>query len=324
MYNLEENWYKKASSKVIIKKAIEMKTLVEKPTTGDGQVELTHLINLLHEIEYKNKMLRDSKSFIHPKRKENIENRLKYFAWKYFKYIKGFTINTFNFWNEQHPIEDPDKWADMVMQMYRDSYGNDLMSYFSKHKITWGGIEYDITEAPADRELIKEYIEQIKNDDSENLLWMIKSFLRDQNIDEETASLDMSNNEDFINYYIRDMDSNQYLEYIDENSIKELVKTKLYRDYSYTWGTTVEQIKENIKNAIDRINSINEKNSISEMTMAISLALNVQHAAGTIMIDYGNNDESYILGDINSAYLDLLSNLDVKEWEDEFHREFAI
>ena len=58
--------------------------------------------------------------------------------------------------------------------------------------------------------------------------------------------------------------------------------------------------------------------------MAISLALNVQHAAGTIMIDYGNNDESYILGDINSAYLDLLSNLDVKEWEDEFHREFAI
>jgi len=113
--------------------------------------------------------------------------------------------------------------------------------------------------------------------------------------------------------------------FININSIRELIKEQVYRDYMITWGGTVEDIKRNIKDSIDRMEGIGENSSISEMTMAISLALNVQHASGTVLIDMGDMAyDQYIIGDVNSKYLDLLSELDVSDWESEFHREFAI
>lgn len=326
LYNYANN----ASNAKIYKISMEMRELKEKPITGDEQVELTHLINLLHEIEYKNKMLQGSVNFIHPKRKVNIELRLKQYAWVYFKYIKAFTIECFNMWNNMHPTESADKWADMVMESYRESYGadEDIIKHFvdNDNKLEWhSGIEYDLTEAPINRENVKEYLEYVANDNGEGLLEDIRFYLESTNGDVDSANLDMAEDDQFIDYFIENLDVNLYVSFIDINSIRELVKTRVYRDYMIQWGGTVEDIKINIKDAIDRMDGIGEDSSISEMTMAISLALNVQHASGTVLIDMGDMAyDQYIIGDINSKYLDLLSELDVSDWEAEFHKEFAI
>ena len=307
--------------------SMEMRELENKPTTGDGQVELTHLINLLHEIEYKNKMLQGSDNFIHPKRKANIELRLKQYAWVYFEYIRKFTIECFNLWNNLHPIESADKWADMVINSFRERYGKDedVINHFKDNKLEWGGIEYDITEAPIDREGVREYLQYYSSDDGENLLEDIRGYLESIGGDVDSANLDMIEDDEFIDYYIENMSVDIYSSFIDMNSIRGLIKDKVYRDYMFTWGGTVEDIKDNIKEAIGRMEGIGENSSISEMTMAISLALNVQHASGTILIDMGDMAyDQYIIGDVNSKYLDLLSELDVSDWEREFHKEFAI
>lgn len=318
--------YNYASSVKIYRISMEMRELEEKPLTGDGQVELTHLINLLHEIEYKNKMLQGGGNFIHPKRKVNIELRLKQYAWLYFKYIKAFTIECFNMWNKLHPTESGDKWADMIIDSFRESYGSDedVINHFvdNDNKLEWNGLMYDLTEAPINKESVREYLKQ---EDEENLLEDIRGYLEYIGKDVDSANLDMVDDDRFIDYFIENMSVELHRVFIDMNSIRGLISERVYRDYMITWGGTIEDIKRNIKDAIDRMDGIGEDSSISEMTMAISLALNVQHASGTVLIDMGDMAyDQYIIGDINSRYLDLLSELDVSEWESEFHKEFGI
>ena len=349
MENNVDNWFVKdsfkriISSDVLVKKAIEMRDLKERPVDypksvadphsgrvkGDG-VNLTSLIDLLHEIEYKNKMLNDTTSFIHPKRRENIQARLKYFASRYFKYIKDNMVLTFNSWNTQHMTEDPNQWAENIISLVEEDAGKDgLIKYIDENGgVGVGGIYYGARDIPVNREIVKEYLTIESADDPQNTMQMVRQFLMFNPIlpKGKKATLDLVDDERFINYFIQNVDNELRLSFVDRDGVKELLRTRVYHDYMITWGTVVEEIKQNIKNAVERLNETEAKGdaaTISEMTMAISLALNVVHHSGVIMSDYGVSDE-YISKNITTSFLERLSERSVSEWEQEFHKEFGI
>jgi rRNA maturation endonuclease Nob1 len=121
------------------------------------------------------------------------------------------------------------------------------------------------------------------------------------------------------------MDNDTYSKLIDERGIHYAIKEILYKSYVQVWGEDVRKIIANVNEAIKRLEDVSNKGeeaSISEMTAAISLALNVQHVAGTIMVDLIPDD--YIISNVNTDFLDNLSKLDVSNWEKEFHEEFGV
>jgi hypothetical protein len=308
------NWHK-------IRGASKMSQLSEKPEDkiGSGEISATKLITLLHEIEYKNHLLSQvAENAIHPKRRENIQNRLGYFANRYFEYLKDFIIKGFNQWKDIHPIEDSEKWADMVMDTHEDI--TNWNNFFKEYNMQWGGCELSLREIPLDKVTAKEYILSL---DQEEILYSMELYFREKSINKE-PSADLIG-DDFIEWYVENMDNYPYSKLIDERGIHYAIKEILYKSYVQVWGEDVRKIIANVNEAIKRLEDVSNKGeeaSISEMTAAISLALNVQHVAGTIMVDLIPDD--YIISNVNTDFLDNLSKLDVSNWEKEFHEEFGV
>jgi hypothetical protein len=306
------NWYKGAS---------KMSQLSEKPEEeiGSGEISATKLITLLHEIEYKNHLLNQvTENAIHPKRRENIQNRLGYFANRYFEYLKDFIIKGFNQWKDIHPIEDSEKWADMVMDTHENI--TNWNNFFEKYNMQWGGCELSLREIPLDKAVTKEYVLSL---DQEEILYSMGLYFREKSINKE-PSVDLID-DNFIEWHVENMGDGLYSHLIDERGIHYAIKEILYNSYMQVWGEDVRKIIANVNVAIKRLEDVSNKGeeaSISEMTAAISLALNVQHVAGTIMVDFIPDD--YIISNVNTDFLDDLSKLDVSNWEKEFHEEFCV
>ena len=129
--------------------------------------------------------------------------------------------------------------------------------------------------------------------------------------------------DDFQDDYLNNIDVQEYVNdyeafhLIDYYTIKKAIEKELYPAYMQQWEGAVTEIIENIDKAIQELENINygTNDSISKMTAAISIALNVMHVGGNISQDklsYSDN------------FLDEMSNMDTSEWTKEVTEEFAI
>jgi hypothetical protein len=287
-------------------------------------------------LEYKAHRVTISPHFINPKRKENILIRLHDKAWEHFDNIKDKLISAFENWKNNHRIDNAEIWSEMVYNMVAEQNRNEEETNqdILKNGIYWGQQKLDPKNISECIDL--EQIKAIRREDMEynleaydyqleqwldnkNPNWKDKNenaveYAQENGLDDDFVNESMDNwTEEDARGYARDMGFGAGL--IDSGAIKRAIAKYLYPVYIDNWGSAVGRIIEEANEAVERLNSITEESAISQMTAAVSLALNVMHVGGNIGGDYlGYNDE----------FLNEMSNLDVGEWEKEVGEEFGL
>ena len=325
-----KNWYKRAC---LLSKFAKM---VRDITVGGDWDDFEENVRNLHELEYKAHRVDMSPHFIHPKRKENISIRIHDKAWEHFEDIKTKLINAFEDWKNRHRIDNAEIWSEMVYNTVAEQNRNEEETNkdILKNGIFWGQQKLapenisecvDLEQIKAIRREDMEYnlkaydyqLEQWL--DNKNPNWKDKNenaveYAQENGLDDDFVNESMTNwTEEEAREYARDMGVEASL--IDSGAIKRAIAKYLYPVYIDNWGSAVENIIEEINEAVERLNSITEESAISQMTAAVSLALNVMHVGGNIGGDY--------LG-YGKDFLYEMSNVDVTEWEKEVGEEFGL
>ena len=130
---------------------------------------------------------------------------------------------------------------------------------------------------------------------------------------EEGALDSILENTDFGSY----IEDNEEYDIIQGSDLYNAIKTKFYEKYINAFGSEVEDVLDNIGKVRHRLESINSGDSLSDMTIAVSLALNVMHVFGNIAIDYGDLVRKEYLDWLDSGTGELAD-----EWEEEVNEEF--
>ena len=145
-------------------------------------------------------------------------------------------------------------------------------------------------------------------------------------------------NMDVTDYISSDVEA--YSGYVDLDAVNCAIQKFLYPQYMNMFGPQIKKISHQCNEAIKRLRDVNHIQSttyeklftdikhnfdneqqlstdirkayqlISQMTVAISLALNVNHVNGNIMQDYSEHD-------LSSTFMDELHDLDTSVWDNE-------
>jgi len=322
-------WYRTAQIDDALRRVARMVSEMGGPET----YELMENAEALHELEYKAQAIMRKAAgspFVHPKRLENIIARITSTAWEYFEACKEGIETAYGDWNAKHQIESADRWAEMVWESIEET-SDDPMESFQERGIQWGGIGIDSTDVlpyvdaselkSAQKEDVYSNVEAYEYDlddflnkhykDWKRETVLALEYVEEHDLADEFAEWWVENRFDPIEY-MRDVGFQSFL---TEWDVKKAIAGKLYPAYMANWGGAVKGIKEDIKEAEKKLDSITYEDNISQMTAAVSLALNVMHVGGNITGEYFG---------FGLEALDRLSNLEVDEWDEEIKEEFRI
>jgi len=327
------NWYS------ISKVATYVSELDSYPEINYSYDNFEEYITALHELELKSDYISRLKDVdeIFPKRKLNIIKRLHDIGWRYFVIIRNRIVGAFDEWVGKHRVDNADLWAKKLIEGLEYSLGEDgVVEEIMRSGYSLGnpylGISIDgddlINEVDDDR--IENYIlEELSNPSGfyekkiQNFLNInfenefdknddAVEFMQDNYLEDQVVEFLMK--EDDFNIFAVDYDA--YYNIIDNNDVKEVIKNKFYPLYVGNFKEIIEEITDNINVAKERLYNIKVSDTLSFMTMAISLALNVIHASGNVVADYGNVE-------ISTNYLDWLNEGgDSELWQEEAKNEF--
>jgi len=323
------NWYKKYCS---LSKYAKMVRDIVVDETFDGFEEN---IRNLHELEFKAHQIAISPAQTTPKRKENILKRIQEKGWEHFVPICVTLLEAFKHWKSLHQIQTAEAWSEMVVEELIDTtYGvKGLVEGILKDGILWG--QSSLLPEQIIEEVDMDQVRLIKEEDIRNSLesydygieeWLGKTYpdWKQQKLDAVGYLQENNLEDDYVeNFMSRWTDSDCIEEVkelgmyglVDEATIKRAVAKHLYPQYMSRWGYEVGKVIEEVDEAVARLESVNEGDSISKMTAAVSLALNVMHVNGNIGGDYAGYDDEF---------LNEISNLDTTEWEAEVGTEFGM
>jgi len=319
------NWYKKAQVSYKFAKFID-------------DIELTNEWNFeenvtdLHELEFKYNTIANTTSYIHPKRQENILNIIRNKAESYFENIKEKIIEAFELWKNDHRIDNPELWAEKVLEMMEDSSDNpdNVVEYIMENGIQWGGstlTKEDIIKH-VDPNIIKQMVQDDMMYSLEPYEYQLEEWLNINHPEwkkeiedpiEYTQTHDLQ--DDFQDNYLNNLDVQAYIivyeafNLVDYYTVKKAIEEELYPSYMLQWKGAITEIIENISKAVQELENINENDSISKMTAAISIALNVMHVGGNISQDRLNYSDDFLTE---------MSNMDTSDWTKEVTKEFAV
>ena len=319
------NWYKKAQISQLSHKFAKLISNIELTNEWDFEENVKDL----HELEFKYNTIANTTSYIHPERQENILNTIHDKAELYFENIKEKIIEAFETWKNEHRIDNPELWAEKVLETMED-FGDNVVKYILENGILWGGsslIKEDIIKY-IDPNTIKQILQQDMMDNLEPYEYQLEAWL-DINHPEWKKEIEdpieyaqtHDLQDDFQDDYLNNIDVQEYINdyeafhLIDYYTIKKAIEKELYPAYMQQWEDAVTEIIENIDKAVQELENINEDDSISKMTAAISIALNVMHVGGNISQDKLNYSDNF---------LNEMSNMDTSEWTKEVTEEFAI
>lgn len=327
------SWYNKKKNEDFILKTAKLIREIESP----DEYKLEDRIETLHELEYKASFVKNRDLFQHPKKQENVLRRIDSIAWDFFDNIKDNIEDVFQAWNNMHPIEDEEAWAEMVFSTIVDvefTDDNAAIEHIVSNGIKWGDLTLHPEEIAkhGDPDYIASFLREDIMNSPESYEYDINEWLNKHNQEwnkdgekeqEEAVRFAVERDliDDFADYYISNTNLSTYpYEFgaswlLNKDAIKNAIKESLYPNYMVTFGSSVEEVKENISKAVERMDAITEDDSIQKMTASVSLALNVMHVFGNILQDYG--------GEISPNFLDALSERDVEDWELEIPREFG-
>lgn len=338
------------------------------------ETDLEDKLETMHELEYKIFKISQSPFNANPKLIKNVVLRFCKIYSDLFEPVSTEFKEYYTMWSNNHPIEDSDDWADMVINSFYESYGDNYIESIVEEGITWGTASIDgdaickyITDGLSDYDLG----EYLRSDIEDGEGWRNylsqdnetrNSFLRDEaklsddqidNMDGDDFETWMDENdqlENFKDYLISNLNTSDNLDYlnstdysnlVNENTVKEAIKQELYPQYMNMFGGIVEGIKEEISDAIERLDNAEERinnefsniifkleewqpniNDILELKKiidgvykivsngmsAISLALSVNHYSGNII-----GDQTGITDD----FMDDLHKRDTSDWDRE-------
>lgn len=334
-------------------------------------------ILLLHELEYKLNILNRNPYAVPPKLLKNLAVRFLAKAESIWSNLQEKFIETFNDWMSKHPIQSSSEWADMIMDYYRENYGDGYKEDILKNGIQWGGEHgrQNYIDGPqiiksVDPERLKASfreemensegsLEAYANTDHMKAVLMDNGFTQEQldEIEQEPNEFDVfmqhikDNNLTFelIDKILENMDVEDYISgdpefysyLVTDDTIKKAIAELLYPQYMDMYGDRVERVIEDCVKASERLsetdklvagkygkvlNAMMNANPqdtnelfgavkqvyglISQMAVAISLALNVNHVHGNIARDYGNME-------VSTEFMDQLDQLDTSKWDKE-------
>jgi hypothetical protein len=247
----------------------------------------------------------------------------------YFENIKEKIIEAFELWKNDHRIDNPELWAEKLLETMED-FSDNVIEYIMENGILWGGST--LTKKDIIKYIDPNTIRQIVRDDMMDSLepyeYQLEGWLNInhpewkeeiENPIEYTQTHDLQDN--FQDDYLNNLDVQDYISdyeayhLVDYYTIKKAIEEELYPSYMLQWKGAVTEIIENVDEAIQELENINEDDSISKMTAAISIALNVMHVGGNICqdkLDYSND------------FLNEMSNMDTSDWTKEVTEEFAV
>jgi len=328
------NWYS------IGKVATYVSELDAYPEDDSFRDDIEEYITALHELELKSSYISRLKDVdeIFPQRKFNIIKRLHDIGWRYFVISRDGIIGSFDEWLEQHQINDVDLWVDNLMNMFEETYtdNEEVVSSIFNDGFKIGrrelGIAIDGNDlvSEVDEDVVRSYISEDFYNNLDSYDKTIEEFLEinfEEEFDDSGMELvdfieEKNLVDDVFEFLLESLDLSSYVEdydayfLVDIEAVRNALKNKLYPRYMANFGIQIEEVIESIEGAKERLYSIKESDSLSIMTMAISLALNVMHVHGNIMTDYGGSK-------ISTRYLDWLNEGgDSELWQEEAKNEF--
>ena len=290
----------------------------------------------LHELEFKAHQIAISPANIMPKRKQNILKRIQEKGWEHFVSIRNILLEAFKYWKSLHQIQTAETWAEMVIniELRESSYGeNKLVEGILKDGIEWGQSKLlpDQIVSEVDKDQVRTYKEEEIRNNLEGYEYDIEQWLNKTYLGWEKEGLNAIEyvqgkmlEDDYIDNFMNRWTEEDIIAevkdlgmygLIDEAAIKRAIAKYLYPEYMSRWGNDVGRIIEEVDGVVAGLESVNEDDSISKMTSAVSLALNVMHVNGNIGGDFAGYDDKF---------LDEISNLDTTEWEKEVGTEFGV
>lgn len=307
-------------------------------------LDLQEHITTLHELELKSHYVSQLTDYVDilPERKANIIERLRQIGWRYFVICRDAVLHVFSDWKSKHPIQDADTWAEYIWEDFTREFSTDqegiryIMDQLEGISIgdpNWGiSIDKNDIAASVDPDTIKSVIHEDFWTNYEYYEPQIEQFLEDKYDDEYYGSdmepIDFMEEHDLeeeaLEYIYETTDMESFIvdyeayNLIDRWDIMRAIRDKLYPIYMANFGGSLEEVYENINKAEQRLNSVGPQDSISKMTIAVSLSLNVMHVFGNILTDYGE-------GLITQDYLDWLAEGEqAAEWEQEAKDEYIV
>jgi len=320
------NWYKTAQIAYKFSKLIRDMEI-------EDEWNFEENVKDLHELEYKAHRIEISSTYTHPKRKENILNMIHDKAWDYFDNLRDRMQEAFENWKNEHQISDAYTWAEMVYNSILETgepTEEETISFILRNGITWGQntLQGDVIADCVDPNYFRQIMEEDISSYPDGYEYEIEKYLNEKLPNWTDSDADPTNYfqencdiDDFMDYYMKNINVGDEIReremtfVVDANVVKKAIAEYLYPQYMSYWGSSVEEIIENVDKALERLEDIDYDNSIKDMTTAISLAMNVMHVSGNIGADY--------LG-YGQKFLDEMSELDVTEWEEEVSKEFAL
>ena len=292
------------------------KNITEIPIGNTEDLELSQLLEIVYEWEYKYDQIKRSEK-LPEKRKINTLNQIERKVTPIIQSIATKLYYVFTEWLSHHAINDPQQWAaDRAEQSLEGSdYHSAWMSAeFEYENYGGGNITYDFIRCNASyfSEALLEDIEfQIDNlDPSDEDYEQQKSDLE---------SMKYSDPSDIANYF-EDMGfdiktsvfQNDYYSAWYDDMLVNFYRDCVFPLWYDKWGS------EGIDDTRDRIMEI--QSTLPEITsgafeqqfMNLNIALQASHQTGG-MIDYINQEYD----DVDKEYLDYLSNQDTEEWDTE-------
>lgn len=307
--------------------------LIEDIDPNPDDDDIKEVIITLHELELKEHLLNTLPEFqnIHPKRKARISGILTDLASSYFEVSKNYIEKVFKDWEMQHQTQSADDFADMVIEEMREtvsSYDEQIIEHCLKYGLERGSLKVEPEELTkhGDKENAANVLREDYGNDPSSFEYMEKQFLdqRDMSWDEDgdlTAREYIEQNgleDEAEEYIVGNYDLTSYASELGIFTIDDLrnaIKETLYEDYRANFGGSIDTVHEEVAESVARMES-SSRTSVSEMATAVSLALNVMHVFGNIMLDYGR--------DITGEFLGLLGNLngETEEWKQEMFKDF--
>lgn len=294
--------------------------------------ELDQDLEILTEWEYKyHKILNASN--LHPKRKENILNKIEAELEPITKYVIESLQDVYADWLKKHALLSPRDWAEARMDYDEfEAYGveSSIANVKSEYE-RYGGGDFETKFFMTNITYFKQTFEEILYDEINNAIDELEYYKERDNSDEIQSqqerlnyleNLNLANEEDLLKFV------GDYADiYLGGNSeilpllvnhpdLYDMLTNFLEREVFPLWfdrweAEGIVDTRENIEELSSKLQGA-QTAPLKQKMVIINEALNAAHQTGP-MLDYISNTHY----NVDKKFLDNLSNKDVSEWDEE-------